>query len=368
MYICKRFKIMAKFHELQIKEVKKELEDTVSIVFSIPEELKSNFAYKAGQYLTIEHTIQGENLRRSYSLCSSPETDSDWRIAVKQVEGGRMSGFLCNVAKAGDKLKISEPEGSFTIEHNTNTARSYVFFAAGSGITPIISLIKSTLVLEKNSLCTLFFANRNEDLVLFDNELKALLREHPNRFKAVYLFSKPINVNLFTDEEKGYLTGRLDPKKTLTLLRLHVDLSVDPVFYMCGPEGFMKAVEGALESVRVENSRIVREYFTTPDAQVETLEAANGENCNLTLKLDGETHSLKVQSGTTILDAALSMGIDAPYSCRGAVCSSCIAKVEEGKVEMRMNYTLTDKEVGEGYILTCQSLCKSNKVLVDYDA
>ena len=368
MYICRRINIMAKFHELQIKEVKKELEGTVSIVFGIPEELKSNFAYKAGQYLTIEHTIQGENLRRSYSLCSSPEMDSDWRIAVKQVEGGRMSGFLCNVAKAGDKLSVSEPEGSFTIEHNANIAQSYVFFAAGSGITPIISLMKSTLKLEQNSLCTLFFANRNEELILFDNELKALLAEHPNRFKAVFLFSRPIDANMFTEEEKGYLIGRLDPKKTLTLLRLHVDLSVDPIFYMCGPEGFMKAVEGALERVRVENSRIVREYFITPDALNETIETASVENCSLTLKLDGETHSLEVSSGTTILDAALSMGIDAPYSCRGAVCSSCIAKVEEGIVEMRMNYTLTDKEVAEGYVLTCQSLCKTAKVIIDYDA
>lgn len=368
MYICNRIYTMAKFHELQIKEVKKELEDTVSIVFIIPEKLKTNFTYKAGQYLTIEHTIQNENLRRSYSLCSSPETDSDWRIAVKLVEGGKMSGYLCNELKEGDTLKVAEPEGSFVIHHNADIARSYVFFAAGSGITPILSLIKTTLELEKNSLCTLFFANRNEALVLFENELNELHEEHPSRFKVLYLFSRPINAHLFSDEEKGYLTGRLDPKKTLTLMRLHVDLSVDPIFYMCGPEGFMKAVEGALDRVRVDTNRIFREYFSTPEATPDKTENLSDEISNLTLKLDGETHKIEVSSGTTILDAALNLGIDAPYSCRGAVCSSCIAKVEEGIVEMRMNYTLTDKEVAEGYVLTCQSLCKTAKVIIDYDA
>lgn len=359
---------MSKFHKVKIKEIKRETPDAVSVVFDIPDDKKSDFQYESGQYVNVKLQIGGEEVIRSYSLSSCLQTDDEWRIAVKLLEGGKASGHFNSTARVGEEVEISAPEGKFVVRGLGSGSREHVFFAAGSGITPVRSMIKAVLQSEPDSRCVLFYGNRDEEHVIFKDELEALAKEESDRFKMYYAFSR------VDDAEKKYgkhAAGRIDRDKAVSLLKDYAALETDPIFYMCGPSGMMNAAENALETLRVGTDRINKEYFETPDepeGKEEEAASAKPVHSKATIILDDEEFEVDVEPGVTVLDACTNNDIDAPYSCRGGVCSTCMAKVEEGKASMRLNYVLTEDEIEEGYILTCQSEPLTPTIKVDYDA
>ena len=351
---------MADFHTLRIKEVKRETEDTVSITLEIPSQLKKLFSYTQGQYLTFKKKINGEEVRRSYSLCSSPHSDVDWKVAVKNVEGGRFSAWANNYLSAGDIVEVMPPEGTFFTELKEGQKKNYVAFVAGSGITPLMSIIKSTLKIEKESTFTLFYGNRNADSVIFREELTQLVSTYADRLNLHYVFSGK--------SEEGAFEGRISADKCDEFAGAYSAIYQADEYFLCGPEEMIFGVQEKLESNNVEKTKIHFELFSTPvqstndEVEIPELES------EVTVMIDGEEHIFNLSSkGDSILDAAMDAGADVPFSCKGAVCCTCRAKLMEGTAQMTLNYSLTDKEVEDGYILTCQSHPTSDKVLVDYD-
>lgn len=361
---------MPEFHDLSIKDVRRETKDTVSIAFDVPETLKNDFRYINGQYITLKKVLNGEEIRRSYSLSSCLDTDQEYRIAVKEVKDGKMSTWLNRNAKAGDVLEVMKPEGAFHPQFEAGAAKSYILFAAGSGITPVVSIAKGILKHEPDSTITLFYGNRTEEDIIFKEELDRLADQYAQFSYHNILTGGESKKSMNPFKKKDLFKGRMDQKKVIALLNAYADLSHENEYFICGPTGMMASVENALKTLRVDKQCIHIEYFTPPE------EASNSEGSasqsgatasTATIVLDDEEHTLEIPAGTTVLDAALDEDIDAPYSCRGAVCSSCMAKLEEGSVDMKMNYVLTDAEVEEGYIVTCQSVPTSKTLKINYD-
>jgi ring-1,2-phenylacetyl-CoA epoxidase subunit PaaE len=356
--------IMAKFNTLTIKDIKRETADSVSVAFEIPENLKNDYKFIQGQYITLKRIFNGEDVRRSYSICSSPITENELRVAVKEVPGGKFSTWLNREAKVGDTLEVMTPMGNFYSEMNASNQKHYVLFAGGSGITPIYSILKTVLAAEPNSRITLFYANRNEDSIIFKNGINELEEKYNNRFKVYNILdTAPAN---YPDLYKGILSK----DKVKTLIEKHVDLKLDNEFFICGPTPMMDNVNETLESFNVDKKKIHIEYFTAKETKAteKTSSAGGVIQSNVTIIMDGVETTIKLASnGKTILDAAMDAGLDAPFACKGAVCCTCKAKVLNGNVSMDMNYALTDDEVAEGYILTCQAHPQSENVTVDYD-
>ena len=364
---------MAKFHNIKVEEIRKETADTVSVKFDVPDDLIDDFKYTSGQYLTLKMKVNGEEIRRSYSLCSDWNYDHEHRIAVKLVEGGKMSTFINEELKVGDEIEVSEPEGRFVPEIDESEARQHVFFAGGSGITPVLSMLKNILRSEPNSQCVLFYINSNESTVIFRDELNKLIDEYPVKFQVYHILSKPNNRDAHVDDYGEWAVGRVDYKKALHLIREFTNLESEPIFYLCGPNGLMDSVKTALDTARVGSDRVKMEYFSTPEQEPESAEKEDSEDMSpveskATILLDDEEYEVTVPAGSTILDAANDQGVDAPYSCRGATCSTCMAKIEKGKAVMRMNYVLLDDEIEEGFVLTCQAQPVTPEITVDYDA
>ena len=355
---------MAKFHSLLVKDITQETPDCISISFEIPENLKNDYKYIHGQYLTIKHNIQGEEIRRSYSFCSSPSADKEIRVAIKKVNGGRMSTFLNKELKTGDSLEVMTPMGNFYTELKNENTKQYILFAGGSGITPIFSILKSILNEEPNSKICLFYGNKNKESIIFNNQLKKI-----NLEKAVEV------VNILEENETDQLnSGLITKEKSLQLINKYVDKKIINEYFICGPEPMMKNVTDALDSFQVDSKQIHIEYFTTVLKDIEKAEEKAQKNetenieSNVSVIIDGEETSFILSTdGDTILDAAIDNDADVPYACKGAVCCTCKAKIMEGKVEMDENYALTDDEVEEGYVLTCQAHPLTNKVVLDYD-
>ncbi len=360
---------MADFHTLRIADIKQETTDTVSISFDIPQDLQTYYKYEAGQYISLDLEVEGEKVRRSYSLCSSPDTDQEHRIAVKRVEGGKVSNFLNDSVKQGDSISVSTPEGTFVSGASRGRINSYVFIAGGSGITPVLSILKSLLDVESQSRCTLFYVNRSEENIIFKDELDRLQMSNPDRFKVHHVFTQPTNKESSQQRENGaLLTGRPDRKRILVWFNQLIELGIDHDFFLCGPNGLMDQAKMALETIRVPQDQVHFEYFSAPEDEEAVEPSGEEQDAKVHILVDDEEFDITVPKGITVLDAALKADIDAPYSCRGGVCSSCIAKVNKGSVNMRMNYTLTDEEVQEGFVLTCQSVPTSPEIEVDYDA
>jgi len=351
---------MADFHTLRIKEVKKETEDTVSISLEIPNQLKKLFSYTQGQYLTFKKKVNGEEVRRSYSLCSSPHTDEDWKVAVKRVEGGQFSVFANEYLSVGDILEVMPPEGKFFTELKEDQKKKYVAFAAGSGITPIMSILKSTLKVENESTFTLYYGNRNADSVIFREELTQLASSYSDRLNIQYIFSGT--------SEEGAFEGRISADKCDEFAAVSSDFYSADEYFLCGPEEMIFGVKEKLELKNVDKSQIHFELFNTPVQAADDKAVIPALESEVTVLIDGEEHVFNLSSkGSSILDAAMDAGADVPFSCKGAVCCTCRAKLMEGTAVMALNYSLTDKEVADGYILTCQAHPTSVKVLVDYD-
>ncbi len=353
------------FHKLKVKEVKEETTDCVSIAFEIPENLKTDFLFEQGQNITIKKEIEGEEIRRSYSICSSP-FENELRIAVKKVEGGKFSGFANTNLKAGDELEILPPTGKFNTKLQTQNTKQYLAFAAGSGITPVISIIKTTLQTEPASSFTLVFGNRGRHSIIFFEELEGLKNKYLNRFNFINILSRE-------KTDATINTGRIDTQKLTELNKLINYKTIDE-FFICGPEEMIFCVKSFLEQIEIDKKKIHFELFTTPGQKQssvvsrQSLVESSGSQSKITVKLDGRSFDFELGfDSENILDAALKQGADLPFACKGGVCCTCKAKLLEGEVEMEVNWGLEQEEVEQGYILTCQSHPKTEKVVVDFD-
>jgi ring-1,2-phenylacetyl-CoA epoxidase subunit PaaE len=353
------------FHPLKVKDIRRETPECVSISFDVPEDVKDEFVYKQGQNLTVRTNINGEEVRRSYSVCSSP-FDNELRVAVKKVEQGLFSQFANEQLKQGDIIEALPPTGRFFTELHEANKKSYVAFAAGSGITPILSIIKTTLLTEPNSQFTLVYGNRNRQSIIFKEELEALKNRFINRFRVVHVLSRekmdaPINF------------GRIDEEKCNHLLQHVIDVSSTDEFFLCGPEEMIFTVKDILDAKGVDKKKIHFELFTTSSSKKQVASSKNAYSSSevkskITIKLDGSSFDFDLGfEGESILDAALKQGADLPFACKGGVCSTCRAKLVEGEVDMDVNYALEPEEVEHGFILTCQSHPRTGKVVVDFD-
>ena len=352
---------MPEFHSLKVKEIVKETNDTVSVSFQVPEDLKEAYAFTPGQYLTLKLTINNEEQRRSYSICSS--SAEDITVAVKRVENGLVSSYLNEVLKENDEMEVMTPEGNFTLETDQAKKRKFVGFAAGSGITPIMSMIKELSMDETETVFTLFYSNKMESDVIFKHQLDQLAGDN---LKINYIYTRQKLNN-------PLLEGRIDKSKATELIKADLSCLNADAFYLCGPEEMIFNVKSALEEFGVLKTKIKFELFTTPvlmtekPKQQEADENFDGEALVTVIYDDEEIDFNLNKDGDTILDAAMDNDVDVPFSCKGAVCCTCKAKVTEGKVTMDANYALSDQEVEDGYVLACQSHPASAKVTLDFD-
>lgn len=346
---------MSTFHNVTVKNITKETAHAVSVVFDIPESLQSNFTFKAGQYITIKSEVNGEEVRRAYSICSSPNSN-EVKVAIKAVENGTFSVYATEKLKEGDSIDLHEPEGKFILE--PQSGKNYIAFAAGSGITPVLSMVKTVLENTSDASMTLVYGNKSEADTIFKSELEALQQEFSGRFNLHYVFSRQ-NV-------EGSLFGRIDEGFTNYFVKnIYKNVSFDSA-YLCGPEEMIKTVSNTLLGSGFEESQILFELFTTSSDEEDTSEVKDGET-EVTVLLDDEEITFTMKQTDNILASALRNKVDAPYSCQGGICSSCIAKVTNGKAVMVKNSILTDGEVEDGFILTCQAHPTTSKIFVDYD-
>lgn len=355
------------FHSLRIKEVKQETPECVSVVFEVPENLKTDFQFKQGQSLTMRTSINGEEVRRTYSICTSP-LDNEWRVAIKKVEKGLFSTFANEVLKKGDILEVMPPIGKFYTDLKKTNRKKYVAFVAGSGITPVLSLIKTTLATEPESSFTLVYGNRNRSSIIFFEELEGLKNKYMQRFNLVHVLSReqtdtPVN------------SGRIDIEKLNELTPI-INYTGADEFFLCGPEEMIFCVKDFLEKKGINKKKIHFELFTTPGQTVIKPSLTTHHSAQTTepvskvsIKLDGRSFDfdLAFNSNTSILDAALQQGADLPFACKGGVCCTCKAKLLEGKVNMDVHWGLEDEEIEQNYILTCQSHPVTEKVIIDFD-
>ena len=332
------------FHNLSIKELKKETAKTVSIGFEIPDSLTSEFQYEAGQYLTLKATINGEEVRRSYSISSFG--NEALQVSCKMIDGGKMSTYLVNEVGVGDQIEVMPPMGNFTVK---SLDKPLVLFAAGSGVTPIFSILKKALT-EGTNPVKLFYGNRNEDEVIFKAQLESLKAEYSDRLLVQHFLSS-----------NG---ERLDAERTQNL----VSGLDESNYFVCGPEGMIAAVKDGLEKSNIAADHINIEYFASPKTEKKAVETVvSGEVNEIIAELDGERHNITLLSGESILDGANRIGIDPPFSCQSGVCTTCKCKVLSGEVEMENNFGLGEDEAEEGYRLSCISKPISAGVVVSWD-
>ena len=353
------------FHALRVAQIVPETSDANSIRFEVPAELRDRFAFKAGQHLTLRTAIGGEEVRRNYSLCTAPD-EQDWMVTVKRIGGGLFSNWVGDKLKVGDAVAVMPPHGSFTTECDAAKPRHLVGIAGGSGITPVMSLIKSTLKYEPESRFTLLYGNRDSSSVIFLEALAGLKDKHLGRFEIYhFLDAEEQDIELFN--------GMLNRERLEDAIPALVpDVAEVDDWFICGPGPMMDAAEGVLLDRNIAKERIHIERFTAdrPAGAVvrelaELQTAADGVTVGVTL--DGRTRRVPFTE-SNILDSALAAGLRAPFACKAGVCATCRAKVTKGKVEMAVHYGLTDEEVAEGYVLTCQSVPLGDGVAVDYDA
>lgn len=346
---------MSTFHKLSVKNIIKETAHAVSLVFDVPDQLKSNFSFKAGQYITLKANINNNEVRRAYSICSSPNS-GELKVAIKAVENGTFSVYATSQLKIGDVLEVHEPEGKFILKPSAR--KNYIAFAAGSGITPVLSMVKIVLEEESSSSFTLIYGNKSADETIFKSELDALKDTYAERFNLQYVFSR--------ENSEGSLFGRIDESHTNYFVKnIYKNWSFETAF-LCGPEEMIKTVSATLQGNGFKESHILFELFTASADEENVSQIKDGET-EVHILLDDEELSFTMKQTDDILAAALRNDVDAPYSCQGGICSSCLAKVTEGKAVMTKNTILTDSEVEDGFILTCQAHPTTSKISIDYD-
>jgi ring-1,2-phenylacetyl-CoA epoxidase subunit PaaE len=355
---------LSKFHPLTVASITRETRDAVALSFTVPASLEQAFRFVQGQHLTLRADIAGQDLRRSYSICSAVH-DGDLRIAVKKAPGGTFSTWVNEQVRAGHVIEVMPPMGHFNVPLDPANRKHYVGFAAGSGITPLLSIIKTTLAAEPQSRFTLFYGNRSSAAVIFKEQLSDLKDRYLERLNLVYVMSRE-------PQDIAILNGRIDAQKADALLAHWVDLDDVDTAFVCGPDGMMQAVSQALQARGFPKARIKIELFAASipkhEHKVPEEPAPGQKECTVTVIIDGAERQYTLEKGKeNILDAALRQGIELPYSCKGGVCSTCRAKLVEGEVDMDVNFALEDYEVARGFILCCQSYPVTDKVVVDYD-
>ncbi len=355
-----------KFYPLTVCDLRRETADTVSVAFSVPPEYEELFRFIQGQYLTLRADWGVGEVRRSYSICSGVE-EGELRVAIKKVAGGLFSTFANEQLKKGDTLEVMPPQGRFFTPLDPTQSRLYVAFAAGSGITPILSILKTVLAREPHSRFILFFGNRSFDQVIFHEALELLKNRYPDRLSVHHVFTKEM-----TGSDLFY--GRMDADKCRQFARLLFDPLEVSAFFLCGPEDMIFQVKDTLSALGADARKIHFELFTTPGAArktaapIVTAAAADRFDAAVTVIQDGAQFDfLLVSDGSTVLDAAMRAGADLPFSCKGGVCSTCKAKVLEGEVSMDLCYALEPDELEAGYVLTCQAHPKSKRLVVSFD-
>ncbi len=359
---------MAKFHTLAIADIRRETTDCVSIAFDIPADLRSDYAFKPGQNLTLRTTINGEELRRSYSICSIPG-ESQVRVAIKKVPHGKFSHFANEHLKKGALLDVMTPTGSFVVKSDPGHRKHYVAFAAGSGITPVFSMLHTILLTEPLSRFTLFYGNRTTASIIFREAIEALKNRFMDRFNIYHILSRE-------KSDAQLFNGRIDTEKCLSFTEKLIDAIEVDEYLLCGPEAMITAVKACLLQKGVPEKHIHFELFQTPTAGMATpLPVGNGssgkpgdDHSTLHLKVDGMSVDFDMpRSGQSILDAALQHGVDLPFACKGGICTTCKARLIEGQVRMDVHYGLEQEEIDQGYVLTCQSHPLTELVSVDFD-
>lgn len=346
---------MSDFHALKIAAVDRLTSNAVALTFDIPENLKEAYSFKAGQYITLKHKVDGKELRRAYSI-SSPPSSGKLTVGIKKMEGGTFSVYANENLKAGDSIEVMLPEGRFVFE--ATSPQKIVAFAAGSGITPIMSIAQTVLENNPENMFVLVFGNQSPEETMYFKEIQSIKEKYGERFFVQYVYSRS-NV-------EDALFGRIERSTVNFVLKNKFKDNAFDGFYLCGPEEMIEQVTETLTDNGVDKEKIHFELFTSDDSDDELAEELEGMT-QVTVILDDETYSFVMDKKERVLDAVLKQDIDAPYSCQGGVCSSCIARLTEGKAEMVKNQILTDGEIEEGFVLTCQSHPTTSKITVDYD-
>ena len=351
-----------RFSQLKIKEIIKETPDCVSIELEAPAEEKEKFVFKAGQYLTFKELIEGEEVRRSYSICAAPY-ENKIKVAVKKVPGGKFSTYACDKLKKGESLDSMKPMGRFGSKCEKEGA-NYMFFAAGSGITPIISIIKDVLKNDQQAEVTLIYGNKSIDHIIFQEEIESLKNIYIGRFRIYYILSREVI-------GEDIYQGRINKEKCAELGEKLIDFSLTDEAFICGPEQMIHEVKDFLLAENIDPNQIRFELFTTPGQKVQEVEVkpvVEEEGKDVTVIIDGINYSFKLaEEGMNILDRANQTGADLPFACKGGVCCTCRAKVVEGEVKMDLNYSLEEDELEQGFVLTCQAHPTTDKVIVNFD-
>ncbi|MFK3740268.1 1,2-phenylacetyl-CoA epoxidase subunit PaaE [Massilia sp. TN1-12] len=355
---------MSQFHSLAVAQVKHETRDAIAVTFDVPPHLKETFAYRQGQHLTLRATIGGEEVRRSYSICAAVQ-DDHLRVAIKRVPGGLFSGWAMDAIRPGAVLDVMPPEGRFNLPLEPDSRRHYLAFAAGSGITPILSIVKTTLLSEPHSRFTVLYGNRASSSVLFRDELAELKDQYMERLNLVYVMSRE-------QQDIELFNGRITEDKCRQLFQRWLRVEDVDYAFVCGPEDMMHGVSRALQEAGMPKERIRIELFAAASAQAPRTprreEGATAQQTEVTVIMDGNHASFTMdRDKESLLDAGLRAGIDMRYSCKGGVCSTCRCKVREGSVDMDVNYALEDYEVARGFVLSCQSFPATDRVVVDFD-
>lgn len=356
---------MAEFHSIKVDELIKETKDTVSITFDIPEDLQKSFAFTQGQYLTLRKMINGEDIRRSYSLCTSP-LENKWKVAVKKIPGGIFSTYANDELQQGDEIEVAQPAGSFYVDVDKDASKNYIAFAAGSGITPMLSIIKTHLLSEPNSTFKLFYLNRTVKSIIFKEEIERLKNQFFGRFQVFYFLTRE-------QRDIPFLNGRFDTQKLNILTKTFIDVEDTSDCFICGPQEMIFLIRDHLVEAGMDEEKIHFELFFSGDSKKDEKHIAEV----LEQKVDGtevtiidggkEFHFIMEEDFDNILDGALAAGADLPFACKGGVCSTCKCRVVEGNVEMKINYALIESEVKQNLVLSCQAVPTTEKVVVDFD-
>lgn len=355
---------MSKFHPLTVASVRPETREAVVVTFDVPNESLGFFKYTPGQHLTLRTQFEGQEIRRSYSICASAQ-EQTLRIAIKRVQDGFFSNWACEALLPGTIVECMEPSGHFGIPVSDLPKRHHVAFAAGSGITPVLSILKTVLASEPESRVTLFYGNRASSSVLFKDELEDLKDRYLSRFSLVFVLSRE-------QQDLELFNGRIDRTKCDELLQRWIDPSDIDAAYICGPQTMMEAVSTSLQAHGVEKARIKMELFDSGLPKVprerRSTPVRGTTECTVTVIQDGRSRQFGLaKNEKTLLDAALEQGIELPYSCKGGVCSTCRCKLIKGEVDMDVNFALEDYEVARGFILTCQSFPVTDELTIDFD-
>lgn len=354
---------MSKFYPLTVGNVKNETRDTIVVTFDVPADLKDTFQYTQGQHLTLRSEINGEDLRRSYSICSAVQ-DQTLRVAIKRISGGAFSTWANDTLKAGQQIQVMPPMGHFNLPLAADNRKHYLAFAAGSGITPMLSIIKTTLLSEPGSRFTLVYGNRASSSVIFKEELSDLKDTYLERFNVIYVMSRE-------QQDVELFNGRITGEKCDQFFHSWIDLDDIDAAFLCGPEDMVQAVSASLQQHGIAKSDIKVELFAASipkDKAVAARPVVGKQECEVTVIVDGyHTVFTMEKEKESLLDAGLKHGIDMRYSCKGGVCATCRCKVVEGKVDMDANYALEDYEIARGFVLSCQSFPVTDTLLIDFD-